>query len=99
MNSTKRAQKPRRIPDISFPCTLTTCGFIMLIAQLSRSAGLLKAIEREHVLIFNWLYDTAARRTRLPKGFTRPWQRLSAPMTHFWRTRRCGNMYVMACLL
>jgi DNA-binding GntR family transcriptional regulator len=43
--------------------------FHMQIAQLARSAGLLKAIEKGHVLIFNWLFDTTAQRVSLPTGF------------------------------
>jgi DNA-binding GntR family transcriptional regulator len=43
--------------------------FHLRIAELTRSPGLLKAIEKEQVLIFNWLYDTAAHRTSLPDGF------------------------------
>jgi DNA-binding GntR family transcriptional regulator len=39
------------------------------IAQLASSSGLLKAIEREHVLVYNWLYDTAAQRKSLPPNF------------------------------
>lgn len=39
------------------------------IANLARSAGLVRAIDKEHVLIFNWLYDTTARRTSLPDSF------------------------------
>jgi DNA-binding GntR family transcriptional regulator len=43
--------------------------FHMRIAELSRSPGLLVAIEREQVLVFNWLYDTAARQKSLPAHF------------------------------
>jgi GntR family transcriptional regulator, rspAB operon transcriptional repressor len=43
--------------------------FHMQIAHLARSAGLVRAIEREHVLVFNWLYDTAAQRKSLPVDF------------------------------
>ena len=43
--------------------------FHMRIAELARSPGLLKAIEKEQVLIFNWLYDTATRRKALPLNF------------------------------
>lgn len=35
------------------------------IADCARCPALLEAIEREQVLIFNWLYDTAARRSNL----------------------------------
>jgi DNA-binding GntR family transcriptional regulator len=43
--------------------------FHMRIAEFSRSPGLRNAIEKEQVLIFNWLYDVAARRQKLPRGF------------------------------
>lgn len=43
--------------------------FHMRIAELSRSPGLLRAIEKEQVLIFNWLYDTAAQQKPLPANF------------------------------
>jgi DNA-binding GntR family transcriptional regulator len=43
--------------------------FHMRIAELARCPGLLKAIEKEQVLIFNWLYDTAAHRKSLPVHF------------------------------
>jgi GntR family transcriptional regulator, rspAB operon transcriptional repressor len=43
--------------------------FHMRIAELAQSPGLLKAIEKEQVLIFNWLYDTAVHRNWLPVNF------------------------------
>lgn len=43
--------------------------FHMRIANLARCPGLHRAIEKEQVLIFNWLYDTAAHRRALPEGF------------------------------
>mgnify|MGYP001544915942 FL=1 len=43
--------------------------FHLRIAELARSPGLLKAIEKEQVLIFNWLYDTATRQKSLPASF------------------------------
>jgi GntR family transcriptional regulator, rspAB operon transcriptional repressor len=43
--------------------------FHVRIAELARSPGLLTAIEREQVLIFNWLFDTAARQKPLPSNF------------------------------
>ena len=41
----------------------------MRIAAFSRSEFLNSAIQNNHVLIFNWLYDTAAGRRRLPDNF------------------------------
>ena len=43
--------------------------FHLRIAELARSPGLLKAIEREQGLVFNWLYDTTTRRRVLPVAF------------------------------
>jgi DNA-binding GntR family transcriptional regulator len=43
--------------------------FHMHIAELSRSPGLVRAIEKEQVLIFNWLFDTAAQQKPLPSKF------------------------------
>jgi DNA-binding GntR family transcriptional regulator len=43
--------------------------FHMRIAELARCPGLRYAIEKEHVLIFNWLYDLAARRRTQPEEF------------------------------
>ena len=43
--------------------------FHLRIAELSRSPGLVKAIEKQQVLIFNWLYDTAAQRKSFPVRF------------------------------
>jgi len=41
----------------------------MRIAQYSRSKLLKSEIEKSHVLIFNWLYDTTAAPRRLPSNF------------------------------
>jgi len=43
--------------------------FHMRIAELSRCPGLGHAIEKEQVLIFNWLYDVAANRRTQPEEF------------------------------
>ena len=43
--------------------------FHMRIAEMARSPGLVKAIEKERVLIFNWLYDTTSHRKSLPDLF------------------------------
>lgn len=40
-----------------------------LIAECARCRTLSNAIGRNHVLLFNFLYDVAARRTHLPPGF------------------------------
>lgn len=41
----------------------------MRIAQHARSHLLEQMIERNHVLILNWLFDVSGRRTALPSGF------------------------------
>jgi DNA-binding GntR family transcriptional regulator len=39
------------------------------IAEVGRCTGLCRAIEKEHVLVFNWLYDIAADRRAQPEEF------------------------------
>lgn len=41
--------------------------FHMRIAECGGHPALCRAIENNQVLTFNWLYDTAARRTKLPE--------------------------------
>lgn len=41
----------------------------MKIALYARSETLRAAIEKSHVLIYNWLFDTASGRRELPPGF------------------------------
>ncbi len=43
--------------------------FHMRIAEIARCVGLSKAIEKEQVLVFNWLYDTTTHRTISPANF------------------------------
>src|ERR1035437_1925764 len=43
--------------------------FHIQIAELARCPGLRHAIEKEQVLIFNWLYDMAAKRRTQPQEF------------------------------
>jgi DNA-binding GntR family transcriptional regulator len=43
--------------------------FHLQIAKLARCPGLRRAIEKGQVLIFNWLYDTAAHRRIQPEEF------------------------------
>jgi len=43
--------------------------FHLCIAEIGKNALLRDAIEREQVLVFNWLFDTAAQRRSLPPGF------------------------------
>lgn len=44
-------------------------GFHLRIAEASDCTLLRVAIEREQVLVFNWLFDTAAERRVLPQNF------------------------------
>lgn len=39
------------------------------IAEMTRCPGLLRAIQKEQVLIFNWVYEAPANRKALPSGF------------------------------
>lgn len=43
--------------------------FHLRIAEIGKNTLLRDAIEREQVLVFNWLFDTAAQRRSLPPGF------------------------------
>ena len=43
--------------------------FHLRIADFARCPGLLRAIKKEHVLVFNWFYDVAARRRTQPEEF------------------------------
>jgi len=43
--------------------------FHMRIAEYARSPLLKTMIERQHVLVLNWLFDLTGRRTPLPPGF------------------------------
>lgn len=45
--------------------------FHLRIAQSTGCRALQEAIERNHVLVFNWLFDVAAERPRLPPQFHR----------------------------
>ncbi|HZP07014.1 MAG TPA: GntR family transcriptional regulator [Terracidiphilus sp.] len=43
--------------------------FHMQLAEFSQCAKLVRAIEREQVLIYNWFFDAAAHRTAFPANF------------------------------
>jgi DNA-binding GntR family transcriptional regulator len=45
--------------------------FHLRIAECTGCRALTEAIEKNHVLIFNWLYDVAAQRPPLPSRFHR----------------------------
>ena len=58
-------------PDADFLFSVHTyhMNLHMRIAEAARCAALRDAIEMQQVLIFNWLYDTAAQRRELPPHF------------------------------
>ncbi|MGH9439479.1 MAG: FCD domain-containing protein, partial [Terriglobia bacterium] len=43
--------------------------FHLRIAEIGGNSLLRRAIEREQVLVFNWLFDTASRQRRMPRDF------------------------------
>lgn len=55
-----------RNPDAWFHVHQEHFRFHMRVAECSGYTALCMAIERNQILIFNWLYDTAADRKRLP---------------------------------
>ncbi len=56
-------------PDFRFKVHNQHVRLHMFIAQHARSRLLGEMIERNHVLILNWLFDVGARRTPLPRDF------------------------------
>ncbi len=62
---------PSRTHDAQFRYTAHSrhVRFHMSIAEHAHSPLLTRAIERNHVLILNWLFDVGARRTPLPADF------------------------------
>jgi len=56
-------------PDFRFRVHSQHVRLHMFIAQHARSRLLGEMIERNHVLILNWLFDVGARRTPLPRNF------------------------------
>jgi DNA-binding GntR family transcriptional regulator len=56
-------------PDFLFSVHTYHMNFHMRIADAPNCHLLRDAIEREQVLIFNWLFDTAAERRSLPQDF------------------------------
>jgi DNA-binding GntR family transcriptional regulator len=56
-------------PQFGFLVHTHHVQFHMRIAEYARSPLLKTLIERQHVLILNWLFDLTGRRTPLPPGF------------------------------
>ena len=58
-------------PDFLFAVQSYHSDLHLRIAALTRCGALRKTIEKNHVLIFNWAFDVAARRPPLPARFHR----------------------------
>lgn len=56
-------------PEFRFAVHSQHVQLHMRIAELAGSRRLTQMIERNHVLILNWLFDVTGRRTALPPGF------------------------------
>ena len=61
------------------------------IAEGANCRALQNAIERNQVLIFNWLYDVAARRPALPPTFHRELEPPSPTARPMKQTARCDT--------
>jgi GntR family transcriptional regulator, rspAB operon transcriptional repressor len=58
-----------RNPAFRFKVHIRHVGLHMCIARHARNQLLMQMIERNHVLVLNWLLDVSARRTPLPRDF------------------------------
>jgi DNA-binding GntR family transcriptional regulator len=58
-----------RNPAFRFKVHSRHVGLHMCIARHARNQLLMQMIERNHVLVLNWLLDVSARRTPLPRDF------------------------------
>ena len=56
-------------PDFTFVVNTHHMQLHMMIAEHAGSALISDMIDRNHVLILNWLFDVTGRRTPLPAGF------------------------------
>jgi DNA-binding GntR family transcriptional regulator len=56
-------------PAFRFAVHTQHVQFHMRVAEYAGSPLLQQMIERQHVLILNWLFDVTGRRTALPSGF------------------------------
>ena len=56
-------------PDFKFVVNTHHVQLHMMIAEHAGSALIRDMIDRNHVLILNWLFDVTGRRTPLPAGF------------------------------
>ena len=56
-------------PDFKFVVNSHHVQLHMMIAEHAGSRLLREMIDRNHVLILNWLFDVTGRRTALPAGF------------------------------
>ena len=64
-----RAASEETDKELLFAVQKSHSDLHMKIAQYARSEALRGAIESNHVLVFNWLYGTAAGPRSLPRGF------------------------------
>jgi hypothetical protein len=62
----------------------------MRIAEHAGSDILRQMIERNHVLILNWLFDVAGRRTPFPPGSTPNWWKPWSPAIPPGQTPPCA---------
>ncbi len=67
--------------------------FHMRIAELAQCPGLTSAIEKAQVLVFNWLYDTAANNNKTPRSFTRIWRTHCVPKIRWWPKCPCERIF------
>jgi DNA-binding GntR family transcriptional regulator len=66
-----RLAKQESDPEFQYLVHSEHAKFHMFIAESTECELLLRLIERNQILIHNWLYDVAARRRKLPANFHR----------------------------
>jgi len=64
----EQAQKPEADSEVQFQAHMFHLSFHMRIAECTACSALCAALERNQVLVFNWLYDVAAEH-RLPQSW------------------------------
>ena len=64
-----RAESSPQDPDFQFIVHTHHMALHMRIAEYSGAPQLREAIEKNHVLVYNWFYDVATERTSLPRHF------------------------------
>jgi DNA-binding GntR family transcriptional regulator len=66
--ATEQAQKPGADNEVRFQAQMFHLSFHMRIAECTGCSALCAALERNQVLVFNWLYDVAAEH-QLPQSW------------------------------